>query len=642
MYFVPSVVQFLPLSASMRSSKLHSRYSDNISPHDEDSTDTLLDSAISLRMSDKAPKRSWFTTSTALRLSSLILHSALVVIHLALVVIWARGLEHRFTVALENEKVASFLITATSTAFGTIFSAILVFVTQALSRRQSLQMDQVLTATHDNAAAWGGIGAALLHLWYQKAVCASIGRTLTATLYLMAISALHITISSLFSLVTFNSSRSFLAATRGLPAFNGTVTVGSDPFFKMYSYALGSLYFLPSVVDGTTSLGLQDGSLYDVLDINVPSGHATVNASGFNITCGSVPEEDRSTFVYYGGSWQNSNHSNQSTIYSTRKAIHLDQNIIPDLYLEVGMIAPTGSNLDSIVLYSTIPIVDSSGKSESWVDLSPPMNTSVSLVQLLQCSLTLWGYWYNFCMAGSDVYLDNSIRSESIKATVADVDTQNVTLHDLENALSTLVASMFWTCHSPPKHRSWDQSNKIYGNGTIDAPLSDIPTPPILLPGNGKVTEIFAEALVELNIIDRLRHSRMRLSKPPAGLCSFAPELRHDCYITFSGPPERKRKSRMSRVCAQKKPHAALRNLSNSDQAHGFQVSAGLAASMILTILASACLLSERGQNEDDDLPLNGTGILHAVWLYRNHPELETLLEQVEHPTDENLRAARA
>jgi hypothetical protein len=73
------------------------------------------------------------------------------------------------------------------------------------------------------------------------------------------------------------------------------------------------------------------------------------------------------------------------------------------------------------------------------------------------------------------------------------------------------------------------------------------------------------------------------------------------------------------------------------DRAHGFQVSAGLAASLILTMLALASL---RGQNEDDGLPLNGTGILHTIWLYRNHPELETLLEQVEHPTDENLRAA--
>ncbi|KAJ6523211.1 hypothetical protein B0H19DRAFT_1085833 [Mycena capillaripes] len=304
------------------------------------------------------------------------LHSALVVIHLALVGIWARGSEHRFTVALENEKVASLLITATSTAFGTIYSAILVFVTQALSTRRSLQMDQVLTATHDNAAAWAGIGAALLHLWYQKAVRASIGRTLIAVLYLMTISGLHITISSLFSLVTFNSSRSFLATTRGLPAFNGTVNSQSND--EMEIYTPGSLYFLPSVLDGTTSLGLQDGSLYDVLDNNVLSGYATVNASGFNITCGSVLEDDRSTFFYDGSAWTNSDYN----MYSTRKAIHLDQNIIPDPYLEVGIISTLYRlNSYSIVLYSTIPIVDSSGKSESWVDT--PFVTELQLRALL-------------------------------------------------------------------------------------------------------------------------------------------------------------------------------------------------------------------------------------------------------------------
>ncbi|KAF7368541.1 hypothetical protein MVEN_00177400 [Mycena venus] len=607
----------------MRSSNFQSRCSDNMSPHDEDSPDTLLESAISLlRMSHKAPKSSWFTTPKALRLSSLILHSALVVMHLALLGIWARGLEHRFTVTLENQKLASFLITATSTAFGTIYSAILVFVTQALSRRRSLQMDQVLTATHDNAAAWAGIGAALLHLWYQKAVRASIGQTLTTALYLMTISGLHITISSLFSLATFNTSRSFLAATRGLPAFNGTTpnpnnftfTLGS-PSEEMDAYASGSLYFLPSVLGGITSLGLQDGSLYDVLDINVLSGNATVNASGFNITCGSVPEEKRSPLEYGGsGYWNNSNYG----IFST----------------QVGMISDMGfEDWDSIILYSTIPIVDSSGKSGSWVDVSPPMSSSVSSVQILQCSLTLvrqlatvdaqsqkiqtiepsfrknsstwlpytaphsnvttdgnsfidnWARWFIW-IPGSDYLLDYSNPYDLTQASVADVfliqklnlpaanhsDTQNVTLHDLENALSTLVASMFWTCHCLPTYRSsFDGEFKFFlkfGNGTIELSLSDIPTPPMLLPGNGVVTEVFAEARIELNII---------------------------------------------------------------------AVSAGLAASLILAILGLASL---RGHNEDDDLPLNETGILHAIWLYRNHPELETLLEQVEHPTDENLRAA--
>jgi hypothetical protein len=33
-------------------------------------------------------------------------------------------------------------------------------------------------------------------------------------------------------------------------------------------------------------------------------------------------------------------------------------------------------------------------------------------------------------------------------------------------------------------------------------------------------------------------------------------------------------------------------------------------------------------------------GLLHAIWLYRNHPELNAVLDQVEHPADENLRSA--
>ncbi|KAJ7701977.1 hypothetical protein B0H16DRAFT_1483316 [Mycena metata] len=41
-----------------------------------------------------------------------------------------------------------------------------------------------------------------------------------------------------------------------------------------------------------------------------------------------------------------------------------------------------------------------------------------------------------------------------------------------------------------------------------------------------------------------------------------------------------------------------------------------------------------------DDIPIEGTGLLHAIWLYRNHPDLETRLDQVENPTEMNLRHA--
>jgi hypothetical protein len=50
--------------------------------------------------------------------------------------------------------------------------------------------------------------------------------------------------------------------------------------------------------------------------------------------------------------------------------------------------------------------------------------------------------------------------------------------------------------------------------------------------------------------------------------------------------------------------------------------------------------LFHRGSTDEKDLSVNGTGILHEIWLYRSHPQLDTLLEQVEHPTDDNLRAA--
>jgi hypothetical protein len=56
----------------------------------------------------------------------------------------------------------------------------------------------------------------------------------------------------------------------------------------MAAYADGSLYFLPSILDSATSLGLHEGTLYDVLNIDPSPGNATVNASGFNVTCGYV------------------------------------------------------------------------------------------------------------------------------------------------------------------------------------------------------------------------------------------------------------------------------------------------------------------------------------------------------------------
>jgi hypothetical protein len=60
----------------------------------------------------------------------------------------------------------------------------LVFVTQILSMRRSLEVTQTITATHDNAAAWAGFGSAFAQVWNQKVVPASIIGVLSVFLYL--------------------------------------------------------------------------------------------------------------------------------------------------------------------------------------------------------------------------------------------------------------------------------------------------------------------------------------------------------------------------------------------------------------------------------------------------------------------------
>jgi maltodextrin utilization protein YvdJ len=77
-----------------------------------------------------------------------------------------------------------------------------------------------MTETHDNVAAWPGIGSALVQPCNQKAVPASLIGVLSTFLYLASVLILHITTPALFSLETFNASRPVFVNTHGLPSFN--------------------------------------------------------------------------------------------------------------------------------------------------------------------------------------------------------------------------------------------------------------------------------------------------------------------------------------------------------------------------------------------------------------------------------------
>jgi hypothetical protein len=162
--------------------------------------------------------------------------------------------------------------------------------------RRDLQIHQPLT-THDNAAAWSGLGSAVLHIWHQRTVVASMEGVLLAALYLGNIAILHITMPNMLLLQSVPAYRSVLVETQGLPSYPSSYQFFGEAGF----FVVGSLGLVPLMLGNASKEGLRDGTLYEVLGANAGTGNATVNATGFNITCHSLPEAHRIPLELYAG-----------------------------------------------------------------------------------------------------------------------------------------------------------------------------------------------------------------------------------------------------------------------------------------------------------------------------------------------------
>ncbi|KAJ7454390.1 hypothetical protein FB451DRAFT_1565274 [Mycena latifolia] len=593
--------------------------------------ETLKDfEPVSEQPPDAAPMTPWLRSTKILRLLSLILHSTLVVIHLALIGVWAKGLEHHLVFTLENQKPVSLLITAILTTFGTIYSAVLVLVMQTLSIQRSLQMDQTLTATHDTSAAWAGIGSAIVYIWHQKAVPASVIGVLSTFLYLGNILVLHITTPALVSLQTFNSTHSVLVPAQGLPAFNWSNDLTFDLAVLM-EYLQGSLPYLTLVAGTTTTEGLYGGTLYDILDPNaaIVPGNVSVKATGFNITCGYVdPDMEYSGDDQVGDMWLAADTWGGDallSIYPTQPGIIST--------LTVSVIEPSAS----ITLYATIPIIDSNNRRGPLLNLNPPMKTKawdsngttymrVSSVQAFRCS-------------------------QSLVPQTAFIDSQSRNLLAVEPALTKTTST--WLPHAGPSDFVKDQTAAnltTSGNFLLDTWgywYDAIPPSYLALESQQSMREYVTTA--DKYLIEQLDLPGGNSSKPLRSNVTL-----HDVENILStlvasmfwtlghvSPAD---------SAPTLRPYVPFLLKSNATADVIFlevradltiiAISVGLAASIALLLLSLPYSLWHRGKENDRDLPLNGTGILHAMWLYRNHPELEKLLEQVEHPTSDNLRSA--
>ncbi|KAG2355726.1 hypothetical protein BDR07DRAFT_1464413 [Suillus spraguei] len=201
----------------------------------------------------------------------------LVMIHIVLVIFYVRHWEHHVTFSFTptNNDFWPVVLSASLQAFYTIYAAVLLFLTQQLAISRTLIRRLKLTAIHDISGAWAGLGSALSSVWRQTDIPAS------------CLPCQHNRAARhLFHSLTISNIQYFYD---DLGANNIRV---ARRFIVRLSTNLGLITpSLPVVnhLTGLVSAGLSNTTLYDTLKTNAIAGNATVNATTVTSRCGLIP-----------------------------------------------------------------------------------------------------------------------------------------------------------------------------------------------------------------------------------------------------------------------------------------------------------------------------------------------------------------
>ncbi|KAJ6592208.1 hypothetical protein DFH09DRAFT_1073277 [Mycena vulgaris] len=409
---------------------------------------------------------------------------------------------------------------------------------------------------------------------------------------------------------------------------------------ELIPQAEGSLYFLPSALQSTTTLGLSGGTIYDVLDANTGTGNVTVEATGFNVTCRYLTDFSfkfdfaqfwlvtSTQFTPDGGHWP-------WMIEPTGRFYDLMPRSRLTLLLEGGAVAILDSSqVKGTLFYSTAQIVDSSGKAglqanltanADGVDFNAP-------VQLLSCSQSL-------------------VRQKAV------VDAQS---HELLSVAPNITKTAS-TWSSPATIPSiYEETVGWPSLGMPGTSLMDLaPMFYDLIPGSAyaRVTGGYTNATAtDFSVGDIFLSQQLDMLPLYNNQTPIVPlhELENALSVIFASMmwtvgniPLPSWYAEVEYYTPKNLVYLLKGSASVTEQflqtrldLNEIAVIAGLVASIALALLSLPSTIFHQKTQDDQHIPIDGTGILHAIWLYRNRPELETLLEQVEHPTDKNLREA--
>lgn len=168
-----------------------------------------------------------------------------------------------------------------------ILHAVLVFLTQRLAMSRALVRRLKLTSIHDISGAWAGIGSALSSVWKQTGTPALLWSTVAVTAYLVCISVLHVTSSTLLQFQTFNYTMTTNVSTT--LGWTDIVSVTYVNFEDMNWGAITASLPAISRLPGIVSAGLSNNIVYDTLQTSSIVGHAMVNATTVTSSCGLLP-----------------------------------------------------------------------------------------------------------------------------------------------------------------------------------------------------------------------------------------------------------------------------------------------------------------------------------------------------------------
>ncbi|KAJ7755428.1 hypothetical protein B0H16DRAFT_715079 [Mycena metata] len=559
------------------------------------------------------------------RVICLTLHILLVLVHITLLGISFKQKEKTIMFSINLQDTISFWIKFVATALGTIYYSLLLYVMQQQATLSNIRKYCTLTTTHDKLCSWSGIGSSLSTLYNQISLPVSVLATLSITAYLLALSALHVTTPALLSIETFNYSNSFEVPLLGRPQWN------DSRYNTTLTYVQYVAEFLPWIgnLDESQTLGLFNGSLYDISTEFYPGGMANVSAIGFNVTCGYIPWsnavgdefgtftvtlEPTSEFIYIDApgpdilAIHDPTNLNETDLgysksiigYTTNKLLDSEQHtgfpVIPTKennstisYFQIfrcsrGLVQQHGT-LDTgtgrIIPSSLQPNLQKNHSKWHMYNASGESNNSSTLLEgdswaIILETLPFSGMQLSESTVGSgDQYLMSQLGLDFVDQNVSNQTASNRTLylHDVENALGNLLASVFWIAG----HIHQSQLRTNFEESQNDTDLSG---------GDGQIVVVHEPA---------------------------------DSPVLETG------------IMTVNQVHTAARlNLNR------LGISLGLGLS--ITLLFLAITFSPKAGTSKP--VLNGMGLLQMIWLFQHHPELGEITEQAEETTEYGLRIA--